>query len=47
MKKEHRAMHLVAIEQKVEFYLVTDGFYMKRKNIKEEKEVLEVLIHLS
>ena len=39
-------MHLVAVEEKVVFYLLTYGFYVKRKNVKE-KEVLEVLIHLS
>ena len=47
MKKEQRAMHLVAIEEKVAFYLLTYGFNIKRKNIKEKKEVLEVLIHLT
>ena len=46
MKKEQRAMHLVAIEEKVRFYLLTYGFNIKRKNIKEKKELLEVLIHL-
>ena len=45
MKKEQRAMHLVAIEEKVAFYLLTYGFNIKRKNIKGKKEVLEVLIH--
>ena len=40
-------MHLVAIKEKVVFYLLTDGFNIKRKNIKEKKEVLEVLIYLS
>ena len=45
MKKEQRAMHLVAIEEKVAFYLLTYGFNIKRKNIKEKKEVLEVSIH--
>ena len=44
MKKEQRAMHLVAIEEKVVFYL---GIQYKRKNIKQKEEVLEVLIHLS
>ena len=39
-------MHLVALEEKVVFYLLTYGFNVKRKNVKE-KEVLEVLIHLS
>ena len=47
MKKEQRAMHLVAIEEKVAFYLLTYGFNIKRKNIKEKKEALEVLIPLS
>ena len=47
MKEEQRAMHLVTIEQKVAFYLLTYGFNIKRKNIKEKKEVLKVLIHLS
>ena len=47
MKKEQRAMHLVAIEEKVAFYLLTYGFNIKRKNIKEKKEVLEVLTHLN
>ena len=32
MKKEQRAMHLVAIEEKVEFCLLTYGFNMKTKN---------------
>ena len=45
MKKEQRAMHLVATGEKV--VLFTYGFNIKRKNIKEKKEVLEVLIHLS
>ena len=44
MKKEQRAMHLVAIEEKVAFYLLTYGFNIKRKNIKEKKEVLKVLV---
>ena len=39
-------MHLVAIEGKVAFYLLTYGFNIKRKNIKENA-VLELLIHLS
>ena len=47
MKKEQRAMHLVAIEDKVVFYLLTYGFNIKRKTINKKKEVLEVLIHLS
>ena len=47
MKKEQRAMHLIAIEEKIAFYLLTYGFNTKRKNMKEKKEVLEVLIHLS
>ena len=33
--------------RKVAFYLLTYGFNIKRTNIKEKKEVLEVLIHLS
>ena len=47
MKKEQRAMHLVAIEEKVMFYLLTYAFNIKRKNIKQKEEVLEVLTHLS
>ena len=47
MKKEQRAMHLVFIEEKVALYLLTYKFNLKRKNIKEKKEVLEVSIHLS
>ena len=47
MKKEQRAMHLVVLEEKVAFYLLTYRFNTKRKNIKEKKEVLEVLIHIS
>ena len=47
MKKEQRTMYLVVIEEKVAFYLLTYGFNRKRKIIKEKKEVLEVLIHLS
>ena len=47
MKKEQRAMHLVVIEEKVVFYLLTCGFNTKRKNIEEKKEALEVLIHIS
>ena len=31
MKKEQKAMHLVAIEEKVVFYLLTYGFNIKRK----------------
>ena len=41
------AMHPVAIEEKVVFYLVTYRLNIKRKNIKEKKEVLEVLICFS
>ena len=40
-------VHLVVTEEKVAFYLLTSGFSIKRKNIKEKKEVLEVLIHIS
>ena len=47
MKKEQRAMHLVAMEEKVAFYLFIYEFNKKRKNIKEKKEVLKALIHLS
>ena len=47
MNKEQRAMHLVAIEEKVAFYLLTYGFNIKRNNIREKKAVLEVLSHLS
>ena len=47
MKKEQRAINLVATEEKIEFYLLTYGFNIKRKNIKEKKEALEVLIPLS
>ena len=46
MKKEQRIMHLVAIEEKIAFYLLTYGFNIKRKNIKENKDVLKVLIQL-
>ena len=38
------AIHLVALEEKVVFYLLTYEFNIKRKNIKEKKEVI---IHLS
>ena len=37
MKKEQKAMHLVAIEQKVEFYLLTYGFNIKRKKYKRKE----------
>ena len=47
MQKEQRAMHLVPIEEQVAFYLLTYRFKIKRKNIKEKKAVLQVLIHLS
>ena len=47
MKKEQRAIHLVATEGKAAFYLLTYGFTTQRKNIKEQTEVSEVLIHLS
>ena len=47
MKKEQRAMHVVAIGQKVAFYLLIYRFSIERKNIKEKKEVLEVFFHLS
>ena len=32
MKKEQRAMHLIAIEEKVAFYVPTYGFNIKRKS---------------
>ena len=32
MKKEQRAMHLIAIEEKVAFYVLTYGFNIKRKS---------------
>ena len=38
MKEEQRAMHLVTIEQKLAFYLLTFGFNIKRKNIKKRKK---------
>ena len=41
------SVHLIAIEEEVAFYLFTYGFNIKRKNIKEKKKVLEVLIHLN
>ena len=47
MKKDRRAISLAAIEEKVAFYLITYGFYIQRKNIKEKKQVLETLIHIS
>ena len=47
MKKKQRAMHLVTIEKKVAFYLLTHRFNIKRKDVKEKKEVLEVLIDSS
>ena len=37
MKKEQRAMHIIAIEEKIAFHLLTYGFNMKRKNIKDWK----------
>ena len=35
MKKEQRAMHLIALEEKVAFYVLTYGFNIKRKSWKE------------
>ena len=35
-EEKKRAMHLVAIEEKVAFYLLTYGFNMKGKNMKEK-----------
>ena len=40
-------VHLVVLEEKIALYLLTYGFNIKRKNTKERKEVLEILIHLS
>ena len=40
MKKEQKAMHLVAIEQKVEFYLLTYGFNIKRKKYKRKERII-------
>ena len=37
MKKEQRAMHLVAIEQKVVLYLLTYGFNIKIKKSKRKE----------
>ena len=37
MKKEQRAKYLVAIEEKVVFYLLAYGFNIKRKNIKRKE----------
>ena len=42
MKKEQRAMHLVVIEEKVAFYLLTYGFNIKRKNMKEKKSIRSI-----
>ena len=39
--------HLVVLKENVALYLLTYGLNIKRKNIKEKKEVLEILIHLS
>ena len=47
MKKEQRATYIIAVKEKNAFFLLTYGFNMKRKNIKEKEKVLEVLIHLS
>ena len=44
---DRRSVHLIAIEEEVAFYLFTYGFNIKRKNMKEKKKVLEVLIHLN
>ena len=35
MKKEQRALHLVVIEKKVAFYLLTYGFNIKKYKRKE------------
>ena len=47
MKKEQRAMHVVTIEEEIACYLLTYGFNTKRKNIKEKKDALVVLLHLN
>ena len=47
MKKEQRAMHVVTIEEKIACYLLTYRFNTKRKNMKEKKDVLVVLLHLN
>ena len=36
------AMHLIAIEEKVAFYLLNNGFNIKRKNIKEKKSIRSI-----
>ena len=46
-KTDRGSVHLIAIGEEVAFYLFTYGFNIKRKNMKEKKKVLEVLIHLS
>ena len=38
MKQEQKAMLLVAIEEQVAFHLLTYGFNIKRKNVKEKKK---------
>ena len=42
MKKEQRAIHLVAIEEKAAFYLLTYGFNIKRKNNREERNIRSI-----
>ena len=37
MKEEQRAMHLIAIEEKVPFYLLTYGFNIKIKKYKRKE----------
>ena len=39
MKKEQRAMHLAAIEEKVAFCLYTYLWFQYRKNMKEKKSI--------
>ena len=41
MKKEQRAMHLIAIEEKA--VLFTYGCNIKRKNIKEKKSIRSII----
>ena len=38
MKKEQRAVHLLALEEKVVFYLLSYGFNIKRKKKKKRKK---------
>ena len=42
MKREQRAMHLIAIEEKVAFYLLNYEFNIKRINITEERSISSI-----